>query len=68
MDHGTIVTRSHIDRQIKTPKVKLEVTKGNVKYRGPKYYNQMPYDIHDAKTNKAFKNRLKRDGAIDIIK
>ena len=52
------VLRSEIKGDVvKTPK--LKIAQGNIRYRGPVYYNKVGVDIRNAKRFKNFKRRLK---------
>ncbi len=52
-----IPTRSSLMKDVYVPRSKLECCKGNIKIRGPNYYNKLPESVRQSKTVKEFKNR-----------
>ena len=54
------VLRSEFKGDVMVPCTKLETVRGNIRYRGPLYYNKIGPDVHTAKTYKTFKRRLKK--------
>ncbi len=59
------VTRSTIQGAVFIPCTKLNISWSNIRVHGPRYYNDVPVDIREAKTLKSFKNRLKRACTFD---
>ena len=53
-------TRSSAQNLLTVPRTRLECSKGNMKVRGPVYFNKLPEDIRQAGTVECFKNKLKR--------
>ena len=47
--------------QLKVPRSRLKLGKGNVRVRGPEYYNSISLDTKKAPTYKSFKNRIKKE-------
>ncbi len=60
MEATNLVTRSSIRGDVFIPKTRLKISMGNIKSRGPKYYNEVPLDIREAKSTMSFKRKLKR--------
>ncbi len=60
-DNSERVTRSSIRNDMYIPKYKLEITGGNIKVRGSRYYNMLPESAREKPTLKSFKNELKRN-------
>ena len=54
------VTRSAIQGSIYVPKTKLKICEGNIRVRGPNYYNTITMEIREAKTEKSFKDKLNK--------
>ena len=57
---GDRVLRSEIQGDVETPRYRLEICKGNIAYRGPKYYNILPPEARDIESNRAFNKKLYR--------
>ena len=56
-----LTLRSEIQEKLEVPRCRLNVCRGNIKYRGPVTYNQIEGHIRTAKTFRNFKKRLKRE-------
>ena len=63
-----MVTRLEIKQDVVVPQCRLEMSKGNVKVRGPGYYNKIDMTIREAKTLKSFSNRLKKEKPSKYVK
>ena len=57
-NRGGMVRRLEIRGDVETPRYRLEVTKGNVAYRGPKYYNNLDRDSRGIESKRAFTRKL----------
>ena len=57
---GGWVLRSEIKGEVIVPNTKLNIARGNIRYRGPVNYNIVGTEIRNAKTFKTFKRRLKK--------
>ncbi len=53
-------TRASTDAKVTVPQVNLQVCKNNVRYRGPKYFNDLPVEIRTAPSTDSFKSRTKK--------
>ena len=53
-------TRASTDAKATMPNVNLQMCKGNVKYRGPKYFNELPTSVRSAPSSESFKSRSKK--------
>ena len=58
--------RSELKEELFVPKTRLEVCKGNIRYRGPLVYNSIDKGIRHTKTLKNFKKRLKTEHVFNI--
>ena len=65
-DTTKITTRSSIKGDVQIPRTKLKLSKGNIKIRGPEYYNKIPLAVREAKSVTSFRNRLKRKRTFEI--
>ena len=43
---------------MKLPRTRLEVAKGNISYRGAKYFNDIPTDARGIESNRPFVHKL----------
>ncbi len=57
--HG-IATRSSLLEDVYIPRSRLECCKGNIKIRGPGYYNKLPEHVRHSKTVKEFNSKVKK--------
>ena len=57
---GGRILRSEIRGDVEIPRYRLEIRKGNVAYRGPKYYNNIPKEAREIESNKSFTRKLTR--------
>ncbi len=53
-------TRASTESVASVPHVNLQISKGNVAYRGPKYFNELPTDVRTAPSHKSFNSRAKK--------
>ncbi len=67
VENRTIVTlRSEIPEKLVVPNYRLNICRGNIKYRGPVTYNQIEGHIRTSKTFRNFKKRLKLENVFQI--
>ena len=52
--------RSEIRGDVNVPKYCLEMSKGNIAYRGSKYFNHITPGTRDIDSNKAFTSKLQK--------
>ena len=57
------VLRSELQKEVKVPRTRLNVCRGNIRYRGPMLYKQLDGEIYTAKSYKTFTKRPKQNGA-----
>ena len=55
------IIRLGVHGSIYVPRTRLKLSKGNIQYRGPTYYNQVPSDIREAKNDKHLQNTFKEE-------
>ena len=53
-----MIRRSEIRGDVEVPNYRLEMTRGNVAYRGPEYYNNISAEHRAIDSNKAFTRKL----------
>ncbi len=58
-DMSERITRSSIRNELHVPKHRLEVTSGNIRVRGSRYYNRLPMSTREKPTISQFKNELR---------
>ena len=51
---------SQIRGDVQVNKIRLKVTKSNIRHRGAVYFNKLPADARGIETTKAFVNKLRR--------
>ncbi len=64
---GNHILCSEINDDISVPRTKLQVSRGNIRYRGPVVYNQIDNDIRGAKSHRTFKIRLKKANVFNHV-
>ena len=52
-------TRNSANNMLFVPNTPMELSKGNVKYRGATYFNYLPYEVKEAPNYEAFKRQSK---------
>ena len=65
LDVNSKVTRLGVQGGIYVPNTRLKLTEGNIRTRGPMYYNRVPSDIWEAKTRNTLKKHLKKSNVFD---
>ena len=59
-ERHNVNTRASTEAMATMPQVNLQMCKNNVKYRGPKYFNELPVDTRLAPSSTSFKSRMKK--------
>ena len=66
-DHGARQTRSVTSDKLFIPNYKLEITRGNFRYRGPMIYNMLDQEIKDSASLEGFKRALRGSHMFEVL-